>query len=46
MELVIIVIMLCTLGVLAAHFGVDSRGGLRSDEERAAAYGMTWAEPR
>jgi hypothetical protein len=46
MELVIISIVLCALVTLAARFGADSRVALRSDEERAAAYGMTWADPR
>jgi hypothetical protein len=45
-ELMIIVLLLCVLGALAARFGADSRVGLRSDEEQAARYGMTWADPR
>jgi hypothetical protein len=42
MELLVIVVALCVLGLLAAHFGYDSRDGLRSREEEAAAAGMTW----
>jgi hypothetical protein len=29
-----------------ARFGTDSRVMLRSDEEQAAVYGMTWMDPR
>jgi hypothetical protein len=42
MELLIIVLALCVLGLLAISFGHDSRGGLRSHEEDYAANGMTW----
>jgi hypothetical protein len=42
MELLIIVLALCLLGTLANMFGVDSRYGLRSHEEEAADYGMSW----
>jgi len=42
MELLIIVLALCLLGVLANMFGIDSRHGVRSHEEEAANYGMSW----
>lgn len=42
MELWVIVVALCVLGPLAARFGVDSTPGLSSQEEEAAATGMTW----
>jgi hypothetical protein len=41
-ELLVIVFALCVLGMLAARFGHDSRDGLRSPEEEAAATGMIW----
>ena len=42
MELLVIVFALCVLGLLATRFGYDSRDGLRSREEEAAAAGMFW----
>jgi len=42
MELLIIVLALCLLGLLANMFGADSRTGMRSVEEEAAGYGMNW----
>jgi hypothetical protein len=42
MELLIIVLALCLLGWLAIIFGTDSRSGIRSREEEAAGYGMSW----
>jgi hypothetical protein len=42
MELLIIVLALCLLGVLANMFGIDSRRGLHSHEEDAAVYGFRW----
>jgi hypothetical protein len=42
MEMLIIVLALCLLGTLAIMFGVDSRGGIRSREDEAAGYGMSW----
>jgi hypothetical protein len=42
MEILIIILVLCLLGTLANMFGVDSRHGLRSHEEDAADYGMSW----
>ena len=42
MELLIIVLALCLLALLANMFGVDSRYGMRSREEEAAGYGMSW----
>jgi hypothetical protein len=42
MEILIIILVLCLLGTLANMFGVDSRQGLRSHEEDAADYGMSW----
>jgi predicted phage tail protein len=43
MELLIIVIALCLLGLLANRFGHDSRERLRSAEERLSAHGFSWA---
>ena len=47
MELLVIVLAFCALGVLAGRYGYDSRDGLPSREELAAAAGMSWgnAEP-
>jgi hypothetical protein len=42
MELLIIVLALCVLGLLANLFGIDSRHGFRSSEEEVARYGMVW----
>jgi hypothetical protein len=42
MELLVIVLALCVLGLLASRYGYDSRDGLRSHEEEAAVTGMTW----
>ena len=42
MELLIIVLALCLLGSLAIMFGTDSCDGIRSREEEAAGYGMSW----
>jgi hypothetical protein len=42
MEFLIIILALCLLGMLAIMFGVDSRHGLRSHEEDAAGFGMSW----
>jgi hypothetical protein len=42
MELLVIVLALCVLGLLAARYGCDSRAGLRSHEEEYAATGVTW----
>jgi hypothetical protein len=42
MELLIIVLALCVLGVLANMFGTDSRHGFRSREDEVARYGMIW----
>jgi hypothetical protein len=43
MELLIIIIAtMCALGVLATHYGYDSRTPLRSTEEQAAIDGMAW----
>ena len=42
MELLIIVLALCVLGLLANMFGTDSRHGFRSREEEIARYGMVW----
>jgi hypothetical protein len=42
MEMLIIVLALCLLGTLAIMFGADSRGGVRSREDEAAGYGMSW----
>jgi hypothetical protein len=42
MELWVLVLALCLLGLLATSFGYDSSPGLRSHEEEAADFGMTW----
>jgi hypothetical protein len=42
MELWVLVLALCVLGLLATYFGCDSTPGLRSHEEEAADFGMTW----
>jgi hypothetical protein len=42
MELLIIVLALCVLGLLANMFGTDSRRGFSSREEEIARYGMAW----
>jgi hypothetical protein len=42
MELVIIVLLLCTLGILANRFGVDSRPSLSSREQELAGFGCRW----
>jgi hypothetical protein len=42
MELLIIVLALCVLGLLANMFGTDSRVGFRSREEEIARYWMAW----
>jgi hypothetical protein len=42
MELLVITAALCALGVLATHYGYDSRARLQSTEEQAAATGMAW----
>jgi hypothetical protein len=39
MELLVIVLALCVLGLLAGRYGYDSRSQLRSREEEAAAFG-------
>ena len=48
MELLIVVIALCLLGLLANRYGHDSRDRFSSDEERLSAQGFAWgsqAEP-
>ena len=40
MELLIIVLAVCLLGVLANRYGYDSRDRLRSAEERFSAEGL------
>ena len=42
MEILIIILVLCLLGMVANMFGADSRHGLRSHEEDAADHGMSW----
>ena len=42
MELLIMALALCALGLLAVRFGHDSRARLRSSEEQAATWGMAW----
>jgi hypothetical protein len=42
MELLIVSVALCLLGVLANRYGYDSRSRLRSPEEHFAAGGMIW----
>jgi hypothetical protein len=36
-------LLLLVLAVLALRYGVDSRAGLRTKEQRLAAYGFVWA---
>ncbi len=45
MELVLIALGLCLLGVLATRFGVDSRDSIRSKEHELAGFGWQWNEP-
>jgi hypothetical protein len=45
MELMIVVVGLCVLGILATLFGVDSRDTLRSSEHDLASLGWRWDEP-
>jgi hypothetical protein len=42
MEILGLIVGLCGLGVLAMRFGRDSRGTLRSEEQRLASLGMAW----
>jgi hypothetical protein len=42
MELLIVVIALCLLGLLANRYGHDSRDRFSSDEERLSAQGFAW----
>ena len=37
-------LLLLALAVLALRYGVDSRVGLRTEEEWLAAYGFAWTE--
>jgi hypothetical protein len=45
MELLVIVLGLCALGLLAGRYGYDSRSQLRSREHEAASFGLTWDAP-
>lgn len=45
MELIVFVLLLVTLGILAALFGHDSRDGFPSEEQTLASFGMTWPRP-
>ena len=42
MELLLAIVAIAALGPLALRFGQDSRGRLRSREDQAARWGMTW----
>jgi hypothetical protein len=45
MELLIVVIALCLLGLLANRYGHDSRDRFSSDEERLSAQGLRLGQP-
>ena len=42
MEIVLLLVGLCVLGILANHFGADSRPGITSSEHFMAAHGLVW----
>jgi hypothetical protein len=45
MDLIVLVVGLCALGVLANRFGYDSRDVLGPKESELAARGYKWANP-
>jgi hypothetical protein len=42
MDLLLVLVLFCGLGLLALHYGHDSRDALRSAEENLARRGMAW----